>query len=286
VLNADGSFTYTPKPGYISNGSDPENGTPDDRFTYQLTGPNGTSSNAVVEIAVAAPAPPTVDSPTAVNVTAATATLGGTAESDGGAAITGIGVVYAPTDLDSNPQIGDGVANNATGTGTTGVFTVNVSGLTPGTDYSYAAYATNSVGVSYSMTGNFTTLATPQSWQQMWFGSPTNSGAALNADPYHTGIQNITVFAFLGPYQDPSTASLAQLPQVQIGGGNLFYSFTEPYGVSGITYGALWSVTRQPNDWHPIADTGDLSAIPPVHVFSVPMGTNAQLFMQLTVTVQ
>ena len=48
VLNADGSFTYTPKPGYISNGSDPENGTPNDRFTYQLAGPNGTSTNAVV----------------------------------------------------------------------------------------------------------------------------------------------------------------------------------------------------------------------------------------------
>jgi probable HAF family extracellular repeat protein len=286
VLNADGSFTYTPKPGYISAGSDPEDGTPDDRFTYQLTGPNGTSSNAVVEIAVAAPTVPTVDTPVAVNVTAAMAALGGTVESDGGGAITGIGVVYAPTDLDSNPQIGDGVASTATGTGTTGVFTVNVSGLTPGTDYSYAAYASNSVGVSYSMVGSFTTLATPQSWQQTWFGGPTNSGAALNADPYHTGVQNISVFAFLGPYQDPSTVSPAQLPQVQISGGNLLYSFTEPYGVSGITYGALWSATRQPNDWQPVPDTGDTSTTPPGHLFSVPMGTNAQLFMRLTVTVQ
>jgi uncharacterized membrane protein len=286
VLNADGSFIYTPKSGYISAGSDPEDGTPDDRFSYQLTGPNGTSSNAVVEIAVAAPAVPTVDTPTAVNVTATTATLGGTVESDGGAAITGIGVVYAPSAVDSNPQVGDGVASTATGTGTTGVFTVNVSGLTPGTDYSYTAYATNSMGASYSMTGSFTTLATPQSWQQTWFGNPTNSGAALNADPYNTGVPNISVFAFLGPYQDPSTASPAQLPQVQISGGNLIYSFTEPYGVSGITYGALWSATRQPNDWHTVADTGDLSATPPGHIFSVPMGTNAQLFIKLTVTVQ
>ncbi len=85
VLNADGSFSYTPKPGYISSGSDPENGTPDDRFTYQLVSRNGTSTNAVVEIAVAAPTIPTVDTPTATNVTATTATLGGNVESDGGA---------------------------------------------------------------------------------------------------------------------------------------------------------------------------------------------------------
>ena len=286
VLNADGSFTYTPKPGYISAGSDPEDGTPNDRFTYVLTGPNGTSSNAVVEIAVAAPAPPTVDTPTAANITATTATLGAIVESDGGTGITGIGAVYAPTAVDSNPQFGDGMASTATGTGTTGVFTVNVSGLLPGTDYSYAAYATNNQGISYSATGIFTTLATPQSWQQSWFGSSTSGTAGFGADPYNTGVQNIAVFAFLGPYQDPGTASLSQLPQLQFNGGNLFFDFIEPYGVSGITYGAQWSGTMQPNDWRAVADTGFPSATPPEHIFSVPTGTNAQIFLRLTLTVQ
>jgi hypothetical protein len=286
VLNADGSFLYTPQPGYISNGSDPENGTPNDRFTYQLTGPNGTSTSAVVEIAVAAPAPPLVDTPMATNVTATTATLGGIVESDGGAPITGVGVVYAPTAVDVNPQLGDGVASNATGTAATGVFTVNVSDLLPGTDYTFAAYATNDAGVSYSEIGSFTTLTTPQSWQQAWFGSPTNAGAAFNADPYQTGVQNIAVFAFLGPYQDPNTASVTQLPQMQISGANLFYSFTEPIGVSGIAYGAEWSATLQPNDWHVIADTGDISATPRGHLFSIATATDPQIFVRLTVTVQ
>ena len=177
------------------------------------------------------------------------------------------------------------VASNATGTATTGAFTVNVSGLTPNTDYSYAAYATNSLGISYSVTGIFVTLVNLLSWQQMWFGDPTSSSAALNADPYQTGVQNIQVFAFLGPYQDPSTASPAQLPQVQMGGGNLFYSFTEPAGVSGITYGAQWSATMQPNDWHAVPDTGDPTATPPSHLFSMPM-TGPQLYMRLTLTVQ
>ncbi|MGO8700209.1 MAG: hypothetical protein ACLQVY_21170 [Limisphaerales bacterium] len=286
VLDTDGSFIYAPQPGYVSNGSDPENGTPNDRFTYQLTGPNGTSTNAEVEIAVAAPTPPLVDTPMATNVTDTTATLGGIVESDGGATLTGVGVVYAPAAVDGNPQLGDTVASNATGTAATGIFTVNVSGLSPGTDYTFAAYATNSMGVSYSVTGDFTTQATPRSWQQTWFGSPTDSGAALNADPYQTGVQNIAVFAFIGPYQDPSTASVTQLPQMQISGANLSYSFAEPTGVSGITYGAQWSATLQPNDWHSIADTGDISATPPWHLFSVPMATATQIFMRLTVTVQ
>ncbi len=98
-----------------------------------------------------------------------------------------------PLSVDSNPQIGDGVATTATGTGTTGAFTVNVSGLTPDTVYSFAAYATNSQGVSYSVTGFFVTLANPSSWQQTWFGDPASASAALNADPYHTGVQNIQV---------------------------------------------------------------------------------------------
>ena len=190
-----------------------------------------------------------------------------------------------PRPIDSYPQIGDGVASTAIGTGTTGGFTVNVTGLTPGTDYTFAAYVTNSLGVSYSGFGYFTTPATPETWQQTWFGGPPNGGAAWNADPYHTGVQNFAVFAFLGPYQDPSTASVTQLPQMQISGGSLFYSFSEPFGVSGITYGAQWNATLQPNGWHAVADTGDSSATPPGHLFSVPMGSNTQLVLRLTVTV-
>ncbi|MGP8199202.1 MAG: hypothetical protein ACLQU4_06845 [Limisphaerales bacterium] len=284
VLHADGSFTYTPKPGYVSQGLDPENGTPTDTFTYHLVSPNGTSTNAVVQITVEPPTVPTVDTPASTNVAATTATLGGIVESDGGATITGVGVVYAPTGIDSNPQLGDTVASNAIGTATTGVFTVNVSGLTPNTVYSYAAYATNSQGVSYSSTGIFVTLVNFLSWQQMWFGDPASPDAALNADPYQTGVRNVQVFAYLGPYQDPSTASPALLPQVQTGSGNLFYSFTEPDGVSGITYGAQWSATLQPNDWHAVPDTGDPAATPPSHLFSMPM-TSPLLYMRLTLTV-
>jgi len=285
TLNADGSFTYVPKPGYISAGSDPEDGTPNDRFTYKLTSANGTSSNVTVQVIVEPPMPPTVDTPAAVNITTTTATLGGDVESDGGSAVLGVGVVYAPMDYDSDPQIGDGLASVASGTGTMGAFTVNVSGLLPNTLYNFAAYATNSQGLSYSDVSYFFTPANFSSWQQSWFSDPTSGNAASNADPYHTGVLNIQVFAYLGPNQDPSTASPAELPQVQMGGGNLFYSFTEPDGVSGITYGAQWSTTMLPNDWHAIPDTGDPSASPPTHIFSIPTSSTHQ-YMRLTLTAQ
>ena len=46
-----------------------------------------------------------------------------------------------------------------------------------------------------------------------------------------------------------------------------------------------YGVPRATDDWHTITDTGDPSATPPGHVFSIPINTN-QLFMRLTVTAQ
>jgi hypothetical protein len=281
VLNVDGSFTYTPKPGYISNGLDPENGTPEDTFTYRLTSPGGTSTNALIHINVLPPMPPTVDIPTYANVTDTSATLGGTVTDNGGSTVTAVGVVYAPASVDSNPQIGDPGVSIASPTLVSNVFTIRVSNLLPNTTYNYVAYATNSVGIGYSVVDSFTTPANFQSWQVSWYGSTTNSNAAYNADPYHTGVANIAVFAFLGPYQDPQTASVAQLPQVQMSGGNFFYDFIEPDGVSGVTYGAKSSTDLGAGSWRTVPDTGGGGE----HIFSVPVDANSQLFMRLTVTV-
>ena len=89
---------------------------------------------------------PSVTTPTAVEVTSNSAILGGTVTGDGDAPVTSLGVVYAPTATNSNPQIGVPGVTNVPGTGTSGVFTVDVSNLLSGTAYSFAAYATNSVG--------------------------------------------------------------------------------------------------------------------------------------------
>jgi hypothetical protein len=102
---------------------------------------------------------PTVTTPTSTNVTDADADLGGNVTSDGGATVTARGVVYSLTAANASPQLGGTGVTNVAGTGTTGVFTVNATGLTHTSGYSYAAYATNSVGTTYSSVGTFTTAA-------------------------------------------------------------------------------------------------------------------------------
>jgi len=119
-----------------------------------------------------------------------------------------------------------------------------------------------------------------ESWRQTWYGSSGATGiAADDADPFHTGIPNLLVLAFFGPSQDPATARISMLPQPQVSGATMFFSFTQPAGVSGITYGAEWSTTMKSGEWFPVTDTGSGSQ----HVFSIPMsGTGT--FMRLKVT--
>jgi alpha-tubulin suppressor-like RCC1 family protein len=91
------------------------------------------------------------------------------------------------------------------------------------------------------------------------------------------GIPNLIEYAF-GLHLDPRGA--AQLPQAQRVGDNMELRFTEPAGISGITYGAEWSATLLPGSWAAVPDTGAVDE----HIFSVPIGTNPGIFMRLKVT--
>ena len=102
---------------------------------------------------------PVIASPTSTNLTPTAATLGGNVTSDGGSAVTERGVVYALTATNSNPQIGGTGVTKVAGSGTTGVFTVDVTGLYASTAYSYAAYVTNADATTYTSAGTFTTTA-------------------------------------------------------------------------------------------------------------------------------
>jgi hypothetical protein len=105
---------------------------------------------------------PTVTSPVSSNVLITTAVLGGTVTSDGGAPITEIGVVFSRTSTNDNPFVGGSGVTKVTGTGTTGPFTVNVTGLTASTTYSFRAYAINSIGTSHTTAiGTFSTTSLP-----------------------------------------------------------------------------------------------------------------------------
>lgn len=219
---------------------------------------------------------PMVTTLAATSITENGATLNGTVNAQNYS--TAVSFDYGPTT--SYGTNAAGTPSPVTGTTTTAV-TRTLTGLAPGTTYHFRVNGVNSAGTSNGGDLSFTTLPSAlQSWRQTYYGTMSNSGnAADSADPHGTGIQNLAVFAFLGPNQDPATARISQLPQLQLSGGNLFYSFTQPSGVSGVTYGAQWSSTLLPTDWHAIPDTGSGNQ----HLFSVSADIPRR-FIRLTVS--
>jgi alpha-tubulin suppressor-like RCC1 family protein len=231
-----------------------------------------------IAIQVVNPTPPTATTVAATSITSTTATLNGVVNPNGvpTAAMfqhgttasygTGIPVSLVPAN-----SIAPQSAN------------VTITGLAPGTTYHFQTAASNVVGAASGGDQTYTTLTVLNNWRQIYFGTTSNTGsAASTADPYHTGLPNLVAFAFLGPNQNPATASITQLPQPQRSGGSVFYNFTEPAGMSGVTYGAEWSTDLSSGIWTPITDTGSGTT----HIFSVSVGSNPQFFTRLRVTGQ
>ncbi len=126
---------------------------------------------------------------------------------------------------------------------TTSTVSASISGLTPGATYHYRVKGTSSGtanGADLTFTNVIGTALTAQeTWRQMWFNSPLNSGnGADNFDFDKDGLVNLIEFA-LG--LNPTLGSSMQLPARQRIGNNFVINFTQPAGVSGLTYGAEWS---------------------------------------------
>jgi hypothetical protein len=99
-----------------------------------------------------------VTAPTSASITSTGATLGGTVAIQDNAVVTSRGVVYARTSQDANPEVGNSLVTSATTSGTTGTFTLAVTGLTPSSAYSFKPWALTSQGVRvYGPVGTFTT---------------------------------------------------------------------------------------------------------------------------------
>ena len=96
-------------------------------------------------------------------------------------------------------------------------------------------------------------------------------------DSDHDGIPDLVDYAFgLNP---ASPGSLLGLPQPHETAGRWEIRFTQPAGVTGITYGAEWSATLESGSWSDIPDTGSGGE----HVFSMP-GGQANGFFRLKLT--
>jgi hypothetical protein len=129
-------------------------------FAINASGRSYSTSVTFTTLAAA----PTVISPTKTSISSARAILGGNVTSDGGSAITARGVVYSIRGTNPDPLLLIPGVGNATSTNNaTGVFAVAVTGLTPGTEYAFKAYASNVVNgitlTTYSPVSFFTTLA-------------------------------------------------------------------------------------------------------------------------------
>jgi hypothetical protein len=121
----------------------------------QLSGGGASAVNvAVTGAGINTMAGVNTDAPTAITNTSATGN--GEIFTPGCSAVTAYGVVYSTTN-GFNPATAGTI--QAGSNLSSGIFSVNMTGLTPGTVYYYVAYATNAGGTSYGTQQTFTTTA-------------------------------------------------------------------------------------------------------------------------------
>lgn len=111
----------------------------------------GTSYGNQIEFTTLADLPTVTTSPVS-NITQTTAICGGNVTNAGGATIIERGVCWSTA---HNPTVSGNHATSGTGTG---IYTVNITGLTANTIYYVCAYAKNSAGTAYGPEVTFTTL--------------------------------------------------------------------------------------------------------------------------------
>jgi photosystem II stability/assembly factor-like uncharacterized protein len=161
LVAADGYDPLTGSRGYIYTSSDSgatwtqQTGAGACSWTALASSADATKIIAAAQgclLTGSAATSPSIDTPISSAITTSTATLGATIESKGGSTVTAAGVAYG-----TNPSP-DTTGSTASTTAASGLFTVNVTGLTPNTLYHFRGYATNSQGTSYTADATFTTL--------------------------------------------------------------------------------------------------------------------------------
>ena len=265
-------ITYTPAPDF--HGSD--------SFTYTVTDEHGGTATTSVTVSVT----PVNDMPSFVKgVDPGHAPASTSPQSF---------VNWATSITDGDPAIAQSLSFNVTVISGASLFSTPPA-LSPTGTLSYTLNGTPGVSevavtLSDDATAGGPLLTSPpqtffihvdpiSGWRQTHFGSSSTNGiAAEAADPDQDGIANILEYA-LG--MSPTAATSHQLPQPILTGSFVELSFTQPAGISGLSYIGEYSTTLAPTAWLPLPNT----SIPPLHTYRVPRSTGQQIFMRIKVTV-
>jgi hypothetical protein len=153
-----------------------------------------------------------------------------------------------------------------------------LTGLTASTGYTYRLRANNATGPSAAVLASATTPAPSafDQWRTGFFTAAQLADTATSgpaADPDQDGVVNLVEYAF---GMNPTSNTSAAVPGLVLSGGNATMSYTQPPGITGVTYRAEWSTTLAPNSWTTLPDTGTGT----LHSFSIPLVGHSKMFMR------
>ena len=176
---------------------------------------------------------PTVSTTVVSDIAQSTATSGGNVTDGGGAMVTARGVCWSTT---ANPTISN---SKTTDTGTTGLYTSSITGLTPGNTYYVRAYATNSSGTGYGSELSFTTI---NSYTVTVSSNPLAGGTTSGSDVFNSGA-SVTVtavantgYTFTNWTESGTTVSTTASYTFNIGGNRtLVANYTTTPGAETVT---------------------------------------------------
>jgi hypothetical protein len=164
--------------------------------------------------------------------------------------------------------------------GTT-AFTVRFNPTSAGTKTAAIHLASNDpVNSTFNITLTGTGMTVFDNWRLTNFGSLLSSGNNANtADPDHDGLANLLEYAF---GSNPLQSDQWRLPQPQYNGNTIVFTFTEPAGVSGVSYAAEWSQTLDAASWSSAGfnDTGSGTN----HVFTLSVNPSGPVFVRIRVS--